>query len=438
MGNLNWVTTRKNLFIRTLLDIFIIIVIFYKSSVTSIFLITFFWILVSYILGRYSFIIDKKTNESSYLKWFKFNLKNLIFLLIVIFLGIQIFHLFQYREFIKIIDSYIFNNFMKASVFSFSLQLIYFTYSLINKKINKKILLIGEDSDKDQLSQYLKYFAEDIITSKNINEIFNHLSKLKEIIILNNYTFEKNTVLLEEIIKLKIPIYKPIEWIEENFKVLPVENVNEDDLYHIKWKSERNSLQQRIKRIGDISFSIVLLLPSTIILLISAILIKLEDGGPIFFKQTRTGLWGKKFQLYKLRTMNIYAEENGVQWAKKNDKRITNIGKILRMLRIDELPQLIQVIKGEMSLIGPRPERPEFDQIIQSKIKYYNMRNWIKPGLSGWAQVNISYGSSIEDSKNKLYYDLYYLKNFSFLFDLIIFIKTLKLVLSAKGSQPDN
>ena len=122
---------------------------------------------------------------------------------------------------------------------------------------------------------------------------------------------------------------------------------------------------------------------------------------------------------------------------KKNDIRITKIGSVLRKLRIDELPQLIQVISGEMSLIGPRPERPEFDVIIEKEIKYYNMRNWIKPGLSGWAQVNISYGASIEDAKNKFNYDLYYLKNFSFLLDIIIFFKTIKLVFTAKGSQPD-
>ena len=134
--------------------------------------------------------------------------------------------------------------------------------------------------------------------------------------------------------------------------------------------------------------------------------------------------------------MKINAEEKGAQWAVKNDTRITNIGKILRKFRVDELPQLVQVIRGDMSLIGPRPERPEIDKVLKRDIKYYSMRNWIKPGLSGWAQVNLPYGASIEDSKNKFSYELFYLKNFSFILDIIIFFKTLKLIFTAKGSQP--
>ena len=134
--------------------------------------------------------------------------------------------------------------------------------------------------------------------------------------------------------------------------------------------------------------------------------------------------------------MIVDAESNGAQWAMKNDKRITFIGKILRKTRIDELPQLISVLKGEMSLIGPRPERPEFNILLESKIPHYNLRHLVKPGLSGWAQVNYPYGSSIEDSKYKLSYDIYYIKNFSILLDFIILFKTIRLVLNGKGSAP--
>ena len=125
--------------------------------------------------------------------------------------------------------------------------------------------------------------------------------------------------------------------------------------------------------------------------------------------------------------MRIDAEMNGPEWAKNNDKRITYIGKILRRSRIDELPQIISVIKCDMSLIGPRPERPVFEKEIKKKIKFYNIRNLVKPGLSGWAQVNYPYGASIKDTKYKLTYDLYYLKNFSIWLDLLIFFKTIKL-----------
>ena len=136
--------------------------------------------------------------------------------------------------------------------------------------------------------------------------------------------------------------------------------------------------------------------------------------------------------------MKHNSEKKGAQWAVNNDKRISRVGKILRSTRIDELPQLFSVLKGEMSLIGPRPERPEFDEILNKKIPFYNTRYLIKPGLSGWAQVNYPYGASMEDSNNKLSYDLFYIENFSFFLDFLIFLKTIKLVINAKGSEKDS
>ena len=139
------------------------------------------------------------------------------------------------------------------------------------------------------------------------------------------------------------------------------------------------------------------------------LLIYLEDGNPIFYSQTRNGLSESKIKILKLRTMKVSAEDLGPQWSTKNDPRITKIGKIVRKLRLDELPQLILVIKGQMSLIGPRPERPEIDNKLKNLIAHYKVRYLIKPGLSGWAQVNYPYGASIKDSEIKLSYDLYYL-----------------------------
>ena len=132
----------------------------------------------------------------------------------------------------------------------------------------------------------------------------------------------------------------------------------------------------------------------------------------------------------------VNAEIDGPQWSGKNDTRITKLGKILRKYRLDELPQLISVIKGEMSLIGPRPERPEIEKLLKEKIPHYNLRNLVKPGISGWAQVNYHYGANLDDSINKLSYDIYYVKNFSLALDLIILFKTLKIIFQAKGSQP--
>ena len=135
--------------------------------------------------------------------------------------------------------------------------------------------------------------------------------------------------------------------------------------------------------------------------------------------------------------MIINAEQDGEQWADKSDKRITKVGNYLRKFRIDELPQLILVLSGEMSLIGPRPERPKIDFLLRKYIPYYDLRYSIKPGISGWAQVNYPYGASIEDSKFKLSYDIYYIKNFSILLDFMIFFKTLKLIINGKGSIPN-
>ena len=130
------------------------------------------------------------------------------------------------------------------------------------------------------------------------------------------------------------------------------------------------------------------------------------------------------------------AEKNGIQWSSEKDKRITRIGKIIRSTRVDELPQLLSVIEGKMSLIGPRPERPKIDNLLREHLPNYDLRYSIKPGISGWSQVNYPYGSSIEDSKYKLSYDIYYIKNFSILLDCIIFFKTIRLVLNGKGSTP--
>jgi len=162
-------------------------------------------------------------------------------------------------------------------------------------------------------------------------------------------------------------------------------------------------------------------------------LIKLNSAGPIFYRQKRVGKNGKIFEIAKFRSMFKDAEKNGAQWANEKDERITGMGKILRKTRIDELPQLWNVLKGEMSFIGPRPERPEFVEELQKQIPHYVMRHLVKPGLSGWAQIKFPYGASVEDAMEKLQYDLYYIKNRSFVLDLAITARTIAAVLSREG-----
>lgn len=193
------------------------------------------------------------------------------------------------------------------------------------------------------------------------------------------------------------------------------------------------SLERQLKRVADLLFSSGLLLITSPVLLLAALLIWLEDRGPVFYVQQRSGWLGRSFRIYKLRTMQQQSPEVQPSWTVLGDHRITRVGCWLRRLRLDELPQLINVLRGDMSLIGPRPERPEFEHELEARIPHYRKRHWMRPGLSGWAQVCAPYAASVEDSELKLSYDLYYLKHFSTWLDLMILFRTIKTVLKAGG-----
>ena len=193
------------------------------------------------------------------------------------------------------------------------------------------------------------------------------------------------------------------------------------------------SVEAQLKRLADVLLSGILLLVTIPLLLPAALFIWLEDQGPIFYTQQRSGWLGQPFKVLKLRTMKVQPIDTPATWTTVKDQRITFVGNCLRRFRIDELPQLLNVLKGEMSLIGPRPERPELEQVLELEIPYYRKRHWMRPGLSGWAQVCAPYASSVEDSDLKLSYDLYYLKNFSVFLDLMILFRTVKTILKGGG-----
>jgi sugar transferase (PEP-CTERM system associated) len=191
-----------------------------------------------------------------------------------------------------------------------------------------------------------------------------------------------------------------------------------------------------VKRVFDIVVASILLLIALPIMLLTALLIVIEDGWPILYSQERVGLEGRRFRVVKFRSMRRDAEKEGQPvWASAKDGRITRVGRIIRTLRIDELPQLVSVLNGDMSLVGPRPERPYFVEQLAAKIPFYNARHSVKPGLTGWAQVRYHYGGSIEDTAEKLQYDLYYVKNHSLLLDVIILYATVSVVLTGKGAH---
>jgi sugar transferase (PEP-CTERM system associated) len=190
-----------------------------------------------------------------------------------------------------------------------------------------------------------------------------------------------------------------------------------------------------VKRGIDILGSILgltLLFPLSLMV---AVAIKLDSKGPIFYRQERVGEDGEIFCLSKFRSMRINAEENGPEWAKVNDRRVTRVGRMIRKWRLDEIPQMINVLRGEMSFVGPRPERPVFVEHLKKEIPYYSLRGAVKPGITGWAQISYPYGASKEDALEKLKYDLYYVKHMSFLFDLTIIFDTVKIIVLGRGAR---
>ncbi|HFD86715.1 MAG TPA: TIGR03013 family PEP-CTERM/XrtA system glycosyltransferase [Gammaproteobacteria bacterium] len=201
---------------------------------------------------------------------------------------------------------------------------------------------------------------------------------------------------------------------------------------------ERGSLSDTVKRGIDLLTSLILLAVTWPFMILTALAIKLEDGlsAPVIYRQVRIGKNGKPFDIYKFRSMRVDAESGEKpQWASANDSRITRVGNVIRLLRLDELPQLLNVVRGDMSFVGPRPERPEFVETLSEKIPYYNERHRVKPGVTGWAQLNYPYGASDRDSMEKLQYDLYYTKNHSLMLDVMILLQTVEIVLFGKGAR---
>lgn len=189
------------------------------------------------------------------------------------------------------------------------------------------------------------------------------------------------------------------------------------------------------KRVFDVVVSLAVLLLTLPLIGFFALLVKLESKGPVFYRQERVGLYGQTFQIPKLRSMRQDAEADGIKWAEKDDPRITRVGRFIRLVRIDELPQLWSVLKGEMSFVGPRPERPQFVAELDEKLPFYAERHMVKPGITGWAQINYPYGASIEDARGKLEYDLYYAKNYSPFLDLLILLQTARVIIWPEGAR---
>ena len=339
------------------------------------------------------------------------------------------------------------------------LQNLLFASLLKIFKQNKKVLILGDEEPKEKIEKILKdeekykyigFIAENNLNSlgtiKNAKEIIEKYG-VEEIIYTSRKQAKKYS---EQIVELKLSgteVTDYLSFLEQIEGKIDTEKI--DDLWVVTsdgFKVLNNSLQKRIKRLFDIVMAILIFIPAFPFMVITYILVKLDVGikyiilnpmkilkNPAFFKQKRIGFRGKEFEIIKFRSMKIHDPSKFSKYASEHDNRITKFGKFMRKMRLDELPQLINVLRGDMSFVGPRPEWNELGRDYEKKIKNYKLRYGVVPGLTGWAQVMYPYGASVDDAERKLEYDLYYIKHQDFVMDLIVFFKTMKIVLFGKG-----
>ncbi|OGZ34021.1 MAG: hypothetical protein A3I88_02615 [Candidatus Portnoybacteria bacterium RIFCSPLOWO2_12_FULL_39_9] len=315
---------------------------------------------------------------------------------------------------------------------------------LKSKALLNNLLIIGQTKETKQMLDWLKAHPQigyrlaqelkpaDIQTPFDVLEIA-HQKNIKTIITaIDPHQDSHLAESLYQCLPLKINFSDFSNFYEKIMGKVPLSSIGEIWFLENLTESQKN-FYETAKRILDMLGALVFGLISLIFYPLIALIIKIDSRGPVFYKQKRIGQDGRIFTVIKFRTMIEEAEKDGAQWANHEDHRITRVGRFLRKTRLDELPQLWNIFVDQMSFIGPRPERIEFVKQLEKQIPYYQMRHIIKPGLTGWAQVNFRYGASVKDSIEKLQYELYYIKHRSFILDLSIILKTIKIVLKGGG-----
>lgn len=285
----------------------------------------------------------------------------------------------------------------------------------------------GEQVIAEAINRNAIYNLSDFVVRLNASEVVLALEE------------RRNALPLQDLLRIKttgVHVNEISTFLERETGRVDLASVNPSWLIFSDGFSAGRRLSTISKRLFDILASALLLALTGPIILLAAILVKMDSKGPAFYRQQRVGLYGQEFWIVKLRTMRQDAEVAGqAQWAEKDDPRITRLGYWLRKLRIDELPQTWTVLKGEMSFVGPRPERRQFVEDLEQHLRYYAERHMVKPGITGWAQINYPYGASVEDARHKLEYDLYYAKNYTPFLDLLILLQTLRVVLWPDGAR---
>ncbi|MFL5321566.1 MAG: TIGR03013 family XrtA/PEP-CTERM system glycosyltransferase [Myxococcaceae bacterium] len=310
-----------------------------------------------------------------------------------------------------------------------------------------KVLIVGDGAKARALSQVLMDEGEDSFQivgflppsrfSSEVNSLADAAKSLKAEFVVTAIDDARGGVKGDALLECRLQGFNVFEgprFMERVLRRIPVSSLRASDL---AFSDEMQIAAGRsfFKRVFDILMSLGLLFFAWPVMLIVSIVIKLDSKGPVFYRQERVGLAGKSFFLWKFRSMRTDAEKDGAVWAKQNDDRVTRVGKFIRKTRIDEIPQIFNVLAGEMSFVGPRPERPVFVAELKQKIPFYGLRDAVKPGLTGWAQIRYPYGASVEDAKNKLEYDLYYIKNGSLFLDVACIFHTVRHVLVGRGAR---
>ena len=338
------------------------------------------------------------------------------------------------------------NLFLNLTIFTllFSAWRQLYNHLLKTSTLVNNVLFIGRNKESEQINQIIKdnpqlgYRTIKQIKPRNIQTPFDLLEmatqkNIKTIITAIDPHYDSKLVQsLYQCLPLKISFSDLPSFYEKILGKVPISSIGEIWFLENLTESQKN-FYEAFKRIFDMLGAFVFGSISLIFYPLIILAIKLDSRGPIFFKQRRISQDGQIFKVIKFRSMIEEAEKNGVQWADHQDHRITRIGNFLRKTRLDELPQMWNVFIGQMSFIGPRPERIEFVQQLEKEVPYYQIRHIVKPGLTGWAQVNFHYGASVQDSIEKLQYELYYIKHRSFILDLSILLRTIKIVLKGGG-----
>jgi len=383
-------------------------------------IIYFFWLVIFYIFGLYDLhLIKTKTS---------FYGSTLGALSVSLVLGMLFFYTTPFFEITPktnlVINILIFGILFLGWRKSF--------YSLFSVHFLNRTAIIGKGSEVEILKKEINekpYLGYKIVSTDLNKDLFSQIQSKNIDTVIFTEEFESNPKILKALyfcLPARVNFLEFTKAYELIYEKIPVSTVSQSWFLE-NLKEREKSFYDETKRLFDIILASFLLIPTFPLWPFIALAIKLEDKGPVFYSQERIGKDRKSFILYKFRSMKVGAEKEKAVWAEKKDKRITKVGKFLRQSHLDEIPQMMNVIKGDISLVGPRPERPEFVGQLEKEIPHYHLRHLVKPGFTGWAQIKFRYGRSLMDSHKKFQYDLYYLKNRNFLLDIGIFLRTFQL-----------